>query len=77
VVVSPSGKIDASVEMKVDRSGRSEYFALPLELKTGKQSQYNIGHQAQVILYTLLMSDRYGTIDVVSVRGRKVCLLTG
>jgi hypothetical protein len=57
----PLGKIDASVEMKVDRSGRAEHLALPLELKTGKLSPYNIGHQAQVILYTLLMSDRYGT----------------
>jgi len=47
--------------MKVDRSGRAEHLALPLELKTGKLSPYNIGHQAQVILYTLLMSDRYGT----------------
>ena len=31
----------------------------PLELKTGKSS-YALEHRAQTLLYTLLMSDRYG-----------------
>lgn len=66
--------------MKVDRSGRAEHLALPLELKTGKLSPYNIGHQAQVILYTLLMSDRYGTCPPRSLKVRltvEVLTVTG
>ncbi len=57
------GVIDASVEMKVNHHGCTvETLALPLELKTGKQSDFtNSSYRAQLTLYTLLMSDRYGT----------------
>ncbi|KAJ6874165.1 DNA replication ATP-dependent helicase/nuclease JHS1 [Populus alba x Populus x berolinensis] len=48
------GMIDASVRVKVE-SGRDEKI-VPLEFKTGKSS---MEHVAQVILYTLLMSERY------------------
>ncbi|KAF9625151.1 hypothetical protein IFM89_019365 [Coptis chinensis] len=56
------GEIDASVRVKVGSniSDTSEKF-LPLEFKTGKRTtgQSFLEHSAQVILYTLLMSERY------------------
>uniref|UniRef100_A0A3N7FZF6 DNA helicase n=1 Tax=Populus trichocarpa TaxID=3694 RepID=A0A3N7FZF6_POPTR len=56
------GMIDASVRVKVE-SGRNkaDEKIVPLEFKTGKVSngQSSMEHVAQVILYTLLMSERY------------------
>ncbi|KAJ6319289.1 hypothetical protein OIU78_014832 [Salix suchowensis] len=56
------GMIDASVRVKVE-SGRNkaDEKIVPLEFKTGKVSngQASMEHVAQVILYTLLMSERY------------------
>ncbi|CAM6033109.1 unnamed protein product [Sphagnum compactum] len=51
------GMIDASVQVKLGHSNT----IMPLELKTGKGTtgQAALEHRAQVILYTLLMSDRY------------------
>ncbi|TQD94864.1 hypothetical protein C1H46_019564 [Malus baccata] len=50
------GQIDASVRVKVESSnGESHEKVMPLEFKSGKSS---MEHSAQVILYTLLMSDR-------------------
>ncbi|KAH8922045.1 Dna2-domain-containing protein, partial [Atractiella rhizophila] len=49
------GKIDASV--KADVQGTK--MTLPLEIKTGK-SEGGLEHRAQTMLYTLLMSERYG-----------------
>ncbi|KAI9314936.1 DNA replication factor Dna2-domain-containing protein [Dichotomocladium elegans] len=51
------GMIDVSVEMKTHPTKRT--ITIPLELKTGKNTRF-ISHRAQTILYTLLMSDRYG-----------------
>ncbi|CAK9231222.1 unnamed protein product [Sphagnum troendelagicum] len=51
------GMIDASVQVRLGHSNT----IMPLELKTGKGTtgQAALEHRAQVILYTLLMSDRY------------------
>ncbi|CAI8612315.1 unnamed protein product [Vicia faba] len=61
------GMIDASLRVKVQsRKDKPEEKIMPLEFKTGKapSSQTSIEHNAQVILYTLLMSERYQkTID--------------
>ncbi|WJX81359.1 DNA helicase [Trifolium repens] len=61
------GMIDASVRVKVQsRKDKPEEKIMPLEFKTGKSpsSQTSVEHNAQVILYTLLMSERYQkTID--------------
>ncbi|CAJ2669775.1 unnamed protein product [Trifolium pratense] len=56
------GMIDASVRVKVQsRKDKPEEKIMPLEFKTGKSpsSQTSVEHNAQVILYTLLMSERY------------------
>lgn len=57
------GKIDVSVNSKV-REGSSGNVAvregaLPFEIKTGRTNAAS-EHRAQTMLYTLLMSDRYG-----------------
>ncbi|GAV87672.1 Cas_Cas4 domain-containing protein/Dna2 domain-containing protein/AAA_11 domain-containing protein/AAA_12 domain-containing protein [Cephalotus follicularis] len=56
------GMIDASVRVKIqsDRNEVNEKI-VPLEFKSGKVSngQSSMEHRAQVILYTLLMSERY------------------
>ncbi|XP_029284528.1 LOW QUALITY PROTEIN: DNA replication ATP-dependent helicase/nuclease DNA2 [Cottoperca gobio] len=59
------GKIDvtARVQIQKPRSGghRSpEERTIPLELKTGKESN-SIEHRSQVILYTLMSSERYNS----------------
>ncbi|XP_047338486.1 DNA replication ATP-dependent helicase/nuclease JHS1 isoform X2 [Impatiens glandulifera] len=56
------GMIDASIRVmvKTDKNGVNEKI-MPLELKTGKATtgQSAMEHRAQVMLYTLLMSERY------------------
>ncbi|KAK2650910.1 hypothetical protein Ddye_018399 [Dipteronia dyeriana] len=56
------GMIDASIRVKIEsnRNERNEKI-VPLEFKTGKapNGQSTMEHCAQVILYTLLMSERY------------------
>lgn len=55
------GTIDVSVECKIDQRNESFNFQqliLPLELKSGKQSN-SISHKAQLMMYSLLMSDFY------------------
>ncbi|KAL4103043.1 hypothetical protein PRIC1_006780 [Phytophthora ramorum] len=55
------GATDASVEGSiVDRaSGSGASGVVPLELKTGSKKYAGVEHQGQVILYTLLLSERY------------------
>lgn len=62
------GKIDVSVEFKVIREHQIapptvDILIAPLELKTGenKPNAASISHKAQVMLYSLLMADFYGT----------------
>lgn len=51
------GMIDASVQLKMSPINR--VLTVPFELKTGKSSKF-LTNRAQTVLYTLLMSDRYG-----------------
>ncbi|KAL1172800.1 hypothetical protein V6Z11_A05G373200 [Gossypium hirsutum] len=56
------GMIDVSVRVKVDSGGKEGHEKImPLEFKTGKMAngQASAEHCAQVILYSLLMSERY------------------
>eukprot|EP01018_Ginkgo_biloba_P039983 Gb_09620 [translate_table: standard] len=56
------GMVDASVQVNCDTHGYvTKDLIMPLEFKTGKGTtgQAAMEHRAQVILYTLLMSDRY------------------
>ncbi|XP_075390457.1 DNA replication ATP-dependent helicase/nuclease DNA2 [Tenrec ecaudatus] len=51
------GKIDVTVGVKIHRGYKTKYKIMPLELKTGKESN-SIEHRSQVILYTLLSQER-------------------
>jgi hypothetical protein len=53
------GMVDASIQMKMSRNNK--VIAVPFELKTGKSSRF-LTNRAQTLLYTLLMSDRYGKV---------------
>ncbi|KAG7236010.1 hypothetical protein INR49_001408 [Caranx melampygus] len=56
------GKIDVTARVRIQRprggSHRSVEKTLPLELKTGRESN-SIEHRSQVILYTLMSMERY------------------
>uniref|UniRef100_A0A8C6UWA6 DNA replication ATP-dependent helicase/nuclease n=1 Tax=Neogobius melanostomus TaxID=47308 RepID=A0A8C6UWA6_9GOBI len=59
------GKIDLTAQVSIQKprntSARmSEVKTVPLELKTGKESN-SIEHRSQVILYTLMGAERYNT----------------
>ncbi|KAJ0056178.1 hypothetical protein NL108_003474, partial [Boleophthalmus pectinirostris] len=59
------GKIDVTAQVSIQRPRNashqmSEIKTVPLELKTGKESN-SIEHRSQVILYTLMSSERYST----------------
>uniref|UniRef100_A0A8C4W8Y6 DNA replication ATP-dependent helicase/nuclease n=1 Tax=Gopherus evgoodei TaxID=1825980 RepID=A0A8C4W8Y6_9SAUR len=51
------GKIDVTVGVKIHRKSGTQYKIMPLELKTGKESN-SIEHRSQVVLYTLLNQER-------------------
>ncbi|XP_068927588.1 DNA replication ATP-dependent helicase/nuclease DNA2 [Petaurus breviceps papuanus] len=51
------GKIDVTVNVKIHRGSKAMCGVMPLELKTGKESN-SIEHRSQVILYTLLSQER-------------------
>ncbi|XP_036294221.1 DNA replication ATP-dependent helicase/nuclease DNA2 [Pipistrellus kuhlii] len=51
------GKIDVTVGVKIHRGCRTKYKVMPLELKTGKESN-SIEHRSQLVLYTLLSQER-------------------
>ncbi|KAJ4727342.1 DNA replication ATP-dependent helicase Dna2 [Melia azedarach] len=56
------GMIDASIRVKIESNrNETDEKIVPLEFKTGKipSVQSSMEHRAQVILYTLLMSERY------------------
>lgn len=61
------GNIDATVQIQLqDDAGENKTLTVPLELKTGKRTSE--AHHGQTALYTLLASDRYGTLSVFSSR---------
>uniref|UniRef100_G3W9L7 DNA replication ATP-dependent helicase/nuclease n=1 Tax=Sarcophilus harrisii TaxID=9305 RepID=G3W9L7_SARHA len=51
------GKIDVTVNVKIHRGSEATCRIMPLELKTGKESN-SIEHRSQVVLYTLLSQER-------------------
>ncbi|XP_078421971.1 DNA replication ATP-dependent helicase/nuclease DNA2 isoform X2 [Cetorhinus maximus] len=51
------GKIDVTARVKIHRPARTQTKVMPLELKTGKESN-SVEHRSQVILYTLLTQER-------------------
>ncbi|KAJ2332132.1 DNA replication endonuclease-helicase Dna2, partial [Coemansia sp. RSA 2673] len=55
------GKVDLTVLAKYTSQGA---LVQPFELKTGRNTQ-NTSHRAQLVLYTLLLSDRYD-VDITS-----------
>lgn len=57
------GKIDVSVTGSIVEGPFTTKSILPFEIKTGRAIA-GMEHRAQTMLYTLLMSDRYGTFLV-------------
>ncbi|XP_028369300.2 DNA replication ATP-dependent helicase/nuclease DNA2 isoform X1 [Phyllostomus discolor] len=51
------GKIDVTVGVKIHRGCKVKDTIMPLELKTGKESN-SIEHRSQLVLYTLLSQER-------------------
>ncbi len=51
------GNIDATVQVTMRDGADRRTLTVPFELKTGKNASSN--HQAQTVLYNLLLSDRY------------------
>ncbi|XP_019394042.1 PREDICTED: DNA replication ATP-dependent helicase/nuclease DNA2 isoform X1 [Crocodylus porosus] len=51
------GKLDVTVGVKIHHRSGTQYKIMPLELKTGKESN-STEHRSQVILYTLLSQER-------------------
>ncbi|TSK22614.1 DNA replication ATP-dependent helicase/nuclease DNA2 [Bagarius yarrelli] len=67
------GKIDVTAGVRIHRRGRKHIDKIvPLELKTGKESN-SIEHRSQVILYTLMSTERRADAEV----GFLVYLKTG
>ncbi|KAL2133720.1 hypothetical protein VTI74DRAFT_1846 [Chaetomium olivicolor] len=56
------GNIDATVQVTMRDGKTSKTLTVPFEVKTGKNATAN--HQAQTVLYNLLLSDRYD-IEIV------------
>uniref|UniRef100_UPI003AACC580 DNA replication ATP-dependent helicase/nuclease DNA2 n=1 Tax=Centroberyx gerrardi TaxID=166262 RepID=UPI003AACC580 len=57
------GKVDVTAQVRIQRARNDSHRTtqeriMPLELKTGKESN-SIEHRSQVILYTLMSMDRY------------------
>ncbi|XP_015269363.1 PREDICTED: DNA replication ATP-dependent helicase/nuclease DNA2 [Gekko japonicus] len=53
------GKIDVTAGVTIHRRSRTESRVMPLELKSGKESN-SIEHRSQVVLYSLLCQGRRG-----------------
>ncbi|XP_075072554.1 DNA replication ATP-dependent helicase/nuclease DNA2 [Mixophyes fleayi] len=51
------GKIDVTAKVKIHQKSKGHFKIMPLELKTGKESN-SIEHRSQVVLYTLLSQER-------------------
>ncbi|XP_027787094.2 DNA replication ATP-dependent helicase/nuclease DNA2 [Marmota flaviventris] len=56
------GKIDVTVGVKIHQGSKTKYKIMPLELKTGKESN-SVEHRSQVVLYTLLSQERRADPD--------------
>ena len=53
------GNIDATVQVVMRDGNEDKTLTVPFEVKTGRNNS-NTAHKAQTVLYTLLLSDRYG-----------------
>jgi CRISPR/Cas system-associated exonuclease Cas4 (RecB family) len=62
------GNVDATVQVVYRDGTDDKILTVPLEVKTGRK-ETNHSHRAQTALYTLLLSDRYGT-EVLHVLSR-------
>lgn len=54
------GNVDVTAEFNVTIGSQESIFTAPLEFKTGKTAYQQSSYRAQVMLYTLMMSERYG-----------------
>lgn len=54
------GNIDATIQVTMIDDEGERTLTVPFELKTGRNAT-NASHRAQTALYTLLLSDRYGS----------------
>lgn len=54
------GNVDATVQIDIQDESSRKVLTVPFELKTGRHT--SVSHKAQTALYTLLLSDRYGTV---------------
>lgn len=54
------GNVDVTAQFNVSIDDQQTVVTAPLEFKTGKSEYQQTSHRAQVLLYTLLMSERYG-----------------
>lgn len=57
------GNVDVTAEICLSIDHQTSVLTAPLEFKTGKAEYLQTSHRAQVMLYTLMVSDRY-KIDV-------------
>lgn len=55
------GMIDATVQVTMQDGNDEKRLTVPFEVKTGRNA--TAAHKAQTALYTLLCSDRYGTLS--------------
>jgi len=55
------GNIDATVQVTMQDDEGERTLVVPFEVKTGKNTS-STSHRAQTALYTLLLSDRYGSL---------------
>ena len=53
------GYIDATTVINYDNNGLNSDVLVPLEFKTGRNM--SIAHEAQTGLYSLMISDKYGS----------------
>lgn len=58
------GNVDATVQVSLKDGIDEKTLTVPFELKTGKHQ--SAAHKAQTSLYTLLLSDRYGKLYLLS-----------
>ena len=68
------GNVDASIQITSNDGSAEKVLTVPFELKTGRHA--NAAHKAQTALYTLLLSDRYGSFSVGKGKIEKETLLT-
>ncbi|KAL9604493.1 MAG: hypothetical protein Q9219_000458 [cf. Caloplaca sp. 3 TL-2023] len=59
------GNVDATIQITTSDGSGEKVLTVPFELKTGRHA--NMAHKAQTALYTLLLSDRYGSYPATQI----------